>query len=104
MSTNNDFFVINETIGIDAKSIRISGDLILKGDPERKVVADLVEGQTPDRSKLPQRAVWVLSPQSSTYYSRLKKMAEEMGYRTVEHGHPARTQVVSEGGHGRDLP
>jgi hypothetical protein len=87
MSTNNDFFVINETIGINAKSIRISGDLILKGHPEQKVVADIAEGQTWDRTGLPQTAVWVLPSQSSPYYSRLKKMAEEMGYRTVEHGH-----------------
>jgi hypothetical protein len=87
MSTNNDFFVINETIGTGSKSIRISGDLILTGKETELVTADLTEGQTPDRSKLPQTAVWVLPPQSSAYYSRLKKMAEEMGYRTVEHGH-----------------
>jgi hypothetical protein len=87
MSTNNDFFVINETIGLDAKSIRISGDLILTGKETQQLTADIAEGQTPDRTKLPQTAVWVLPPQNSAYYSRVKKIAEEMGYRTVEHGH-----------------
>jgi hypothetical protein len=50
MSTNNDFFVINETIGIDAKSIRISGDLILTGKETQLLTADIAEGQTPDRT------------------------------------------------------
>jgi hypothetical protein len=32
-------------------------------------------------------AVWVMPPNSSTCYSRLKRMAQEMGYQTVEYGH-----------------
>jgi hypothetical protein len=86
VTTGSNYFVINETVRLDPRQIRISGDLILKGEVRQEATIDLAEGQALDKSRVPQTAIWVLPPRHSEFYSQIKQLAERSGYRTVEHG------------------
>jgi hypothetical protein len=87
MSTQNNYFVINETINVTPRRIRISGDLILTGKEKELISTEIDDGLAPDRSKLPQTVYWVLPPPDNTLYTRIKKLAGDFGYQTVEHNH-----------------
>lgn len=92
MSKDN-FFVIKNVARADSKQIRISGDLILKGQPQKLLSMDISESREPvfDKSKIsphlpsPGSVRWILPPGGSEFYKRIKEFAQDMGYATVEH-------------------
>ena len=88
MSTHNSYFVINETLRVAPQHIRISGDLILKGERSDRITVDVADGRSPDKNLLPPTVRWILPPRSSEFYSRIKGFAEGAGYQTAEHDAP----------------
>lgn len=86
MSTKKDYFVINQTTRVGSQQIRISGDLILKGQPTQSFSVDIIEGQTPDKNRLSQSVTWVLPPRTAELYNNVKNFAKSTGYQTAEHG------------------
>lgn len=85
MSTRNDYFVINQATRVGSQQIRISGDLILKGEVKNFTV-DIIEGRAPDTNRLPQTVMWVLPPRTAELYNNIKIFAKSTGYQTAEHG------------------
>ena len=86
MSTSKDYFVINQATRVGSQQIRISGDLILKGDSKEFFSVDITEGRAPDTNRLPQTITWVLPSRSSELYDNIKNFATSTGYQTAEEG------------------
>jgi hypothetical protein len=83
---------------VDTRNIRISGDLILKGEFKESVSWEIsaASGDStnnpPDRLSLldghfnpKDKRAWILPQRNSEFYTRVKQYAQEIGYETVEH-------------------
>jgi hypothetical protein len=82
----SDYFVIQQTMRPNAQQIRISGDLILKGDAKEAFSTDIPTSGSGGVGQLPPRgATWVLPPRTNEFYDRIKSFAQSAGYATIEH-------------------
>ncbi len=79
MSTSKDYFVINQATRVGSQQIRISGDLILKGNSKEFYSVDITEGRAPDTNRLPQTITWVLPSRSSELYDNIKNLPFFLG-------------------------
>jgi hypothetical protein len=98
MSTNQSFFRVTSVARVDARNIRISGDLILKGEFKESVSWEISASPSDTTNKPPTRLslldghfdpdkdkrIWILPQRNSEFYARVKHYAEEIGYETVE--------------------
>jgi hypothetical protein len=92
MNTDRNFFIVRDVRRVDARNIRISGDLILKGDPQGVVSWEVSESSSDPTKKPPiqlppprEKLKWILPGRNSEFYGRIKHYAEAIGYETVEH-------------------
>jgi hypothetical protein len=78
------------------QNIRISGDLILKGEPTQQIVVEIQPSKPGDpkpKFKYPPEIImprpgdlrWILPPRNSPIYDETKGYAQAGGYPTVEH-------------------
>lgn len=94
MSNDRNYFSIRNVARVDANHIRISGDLILKGEFKETLTWDAPANQTGDATKPPARMPspreikWRLPRRDSEFYSRMQSYAQTVGYQTVEHDDP----------------
>jgi hypothetical protein len=97
MSNGTDTFAITNVARVDARQIRISGDLILTGK-EKEVIsweipASHASGDAtvkpPARMPSPREIKWRLPGRDSEFYSRVKSYADAAGYNTLERDAPA---------------
>ncbi len=93
MTTANNVFAIRNISRVDAQRIRISGDLILKGEFKETVTWDAPANSTSiDPTKKPPIKIpdlhtklkWILPHRNSEWYDRIKGYAEGVGYETVD--------------------
>lgn len=81
-----DYFTINQTLRPDPQRIRISGDLILKGNSKEAFSTDIPASGSGQATQLPPRGVvWVLPPRTNALYDQIKSFARSAGYATIEH-------------------
>jgi hypothetical protein len=93
MSRDN-VFVIKTLAKSRENHIRISGDLILKGQPTQQVTAEISESKPgddkpkikyPPKIHLPGDVRWILPPENSPLYDETKSRVRAAGFQTVEH-------------------
>jgi hypothetical protein len=95
MSNNQSFFRVSDVARVDARNIRISGDLILKGEFKESVSWEISAAPGDTTKNPPTRLLdghfnpkdkkFILPERNSEFYTRVKHYAEELGYETVEH-------------------
>ena len=97
MSNGKDTFAIRTIARVDARQIRISGDLILKGDTKEAISWEIPANHSsgdstvkpPARMPSPREITWRLPGRDSEFYERVKAYAGAVGYGTVERDDPA---------------
>lgn len=97
MSTGTDYFAIRTIARVDARQIRISGDLILKGDSKEAISWEIPASHSsgdstvkpPARMPSPREIKWRLPGRDSEFYDRVKTYAGAVGYSTIERDDPA---------------
>lgn len=90
--SDRDLFTISNITRVDARNIRISGDLILKGDERGVISWEIPDSQSssdptrkpPASMPSPREVKWVLLGRNSEFYQRIKSYAEAVGYQTIE--------------------
>ncbi len=96
MSRDVEFFDVRDVVRVDARSIRISEDLILTGKEREAISWEVPDSQSsgdvtkpPARIPSPREIRWRLPGRNTEFYSRIKTYAGAVGYQTVEHDDPS---------------